>query len=364
MTKIGLPKSDLDTPALWLDLEALENNISYLARYFEKAEVEWRPHIKGIKVPALAHKLLNAGAIGITCAKLGEAEVMVAAGVKDILIANQIVTSQKIERLVRLCDQAEIKVAVDNADNVAALGVAASTAGIELGVLVEVNCGMDRAGVSPGEPTAGLAETINETPGLRFRGIMSWEGHVLAIEDPAVKCRAIDEAMIKVTASVTSCEKRGLPCEIISCGGGGTAEYTPFRGVATEIQAGGLVLADAQYRRWNGLTQPALYVRTTVTSRPTPKRIITDAGRKSLPFTNSAQEPDPIGLPPLESLTASAEHGILTLREEDPTIKVGDGIDFLVGYGDITVAMHDHMYGIRNGIIETIWPISGRGKFN
>ncbi len=360
MSEIGLPKSELDTPVLWVELATLEANIAKLAQHFKKAGVDWRPHTKGMKTPAVAHKALAAGAVGVTCAKLGEAEVMAAAGITDILVANQLVTPQKITRLVNLRKYADVKVAVDHPDNVAALGKAAREKDVELGVLVEIDIGMKRGGVQAGQAVLELASLVAETAGLKFLGVMSWEGHVLKIKDLEEKHREIDKAMAKVAESVALCEAQGLACTIVSGGGSGTAEYTPFTGVLTEIQAGGMVFSDAAYRSWNGLTESSLFVRTTVTSRPTPNRVITDAGYKALPAWH--KQPEAIDFPEIASLTTSAEHGVITLQADNDSIKVGDAFDFRVGYGDATVFLHDHVYGLRDGVVEAVWPLLGRGK--
>ena len=360
MSEVGLEKSELDTPVLWVDLEVMERNIATMAAHFKAAGIDWRPHTKGMKVPAIAHKALAAGAIGVTCAKLGEAEVMAAAGVGDILIANQIVTDKKITRLVQLRRQIDVKVAVDNPDNIAMLGAAAAAKGVELGVLVDIDSGMNRTGVRPGAPVLELATRVAETAGLAFRGVMSWEGHVLAHEDPEVKQREVDKAMGLVRDSVALCAEHGLACEIVSGGGSGTAELTPFTGVITEIQAGGGIFSDALYRSWNQLTEPCLHVRSTVTSRPAADRVIIDAGYKTVPAW--FQSPQLLDAPATKSLAFSAEHGVITLVEDDHAIRVGDAFDLVIGYGDATVFLHDQLYGVRAGVVEVVWPILGRGK--
>jgi len=360
---IGLPKTELDTPVLWVDLDRLEQNIAALARHFQNAGVHWRPHTKGIKVPAIAHKLLAAGAIGITCAKLGEAEVMVAAGIKDILIANQITGKHKLPRLANLCRQADVKVAVDSARNVAALGAAAVTYGTEIGVLVELNCGMERAGVQPGEAVLTLARLITQTPGLRLRGLMTWEGHALDLIDPTQKRQEIERSIGLITSSAELCRGHGIPVEIVSGGGSGTYTVTPFLPGMTEIQAGGAIFCDVTYQSWGVDLQPALFVQTTVTSRPNPQRIICDAGFKSLPSNDAP--PAPLGLAQtVKKVVSSAEHGALELQSPNDTLEVGDLLDFVVGYGDGTVYLHDVMVGVRNGIVECVWPILARGKLH
>ena len=198
MNEVGLRKDELDTPVLWVELDTLEKNIVTLAKHFGDAGVSWRPHTKGIKTPAIAHKSVAAGAIGITCAKLGEAEVMAAAGIDDILIANQIVTGQKITRLVNLRRHADVKVAVDNPDNILAVGKAAIEKGVEIGLLVNVDSGMNRAGVASAQRVLELAQLIAETSGVIFLGVMTWEGHTLGFEDPKEKHQAIDKAMSRL----------------------------------------------------------------------------------------------------------------------------------------------------------------------
>jgi len=360
MSEIGIQKAALDTPALWVDLDRLERNITQLASHFQQAGVQWRPHTKAVKIPALAHKLVAAGAIGITCAKLGEAEVMVAAGIQDILVANQVVGAQKITRLVNLRHHADVKVLVDNLENIAEIGAAAVAKGVTIGVLIEVNTGMDRSGVGLGEPTVTLAQQIAQTPGLKFMGIQTWEGHTLSFTDPEEKRRGIEQSIAQFVDTAQQCRNQGLPVEIVSAGGSGTYQVTPFLPGVTEIEAGGAIYCDVTYQEWGVALEPALFVQSIVTSRPAPTRIICDAGFKTLPrgFAN----PQPQGIDNVKSIVFSAEHGIITLDGPNTMLKVGDTFDILVGYSDATVFLHETLYGIRDGIVETAWAITGRGK--
>lgn len=360
MSEIGLRKEELDTPALWVELDRLEENIQRLGNHFRQAGIQWRPHTKGVKTPAIAHKLLEAGAIGVTCAKLGEAEIMAAAGIKDILVANQIVGPQKITRLVNLQRHADVKVIVDCIENVAAIGAAAIAKGVTVGVLIEINVGMDRAGVLPGEPTVALAKQIAAIPGVVFKGLQTWEGHTLTLTDADEKRRGIETSIARVAETAQQCRDAGLPVEIVSAGGSGTYQITPFLPGVTEIEAGGAIYCDMTYQEWGVTLEPALFVQSIVTSRPAPNRIICDAGFKTLPRGFAA--PKPVGIDHLKSIGLSAEHGILTLDSPNTALKVGDVFDFVVGYSDATVCLHDTIYGIRQGIVETAWPILGRGK--
>lgn len=359
MSEIGCPKESLDTPALWVDLDVLDENIRLLMANFSAAGVNWRPHTKGVKVPAIAQKLVEAGAIGVTCAKLGEAEVMVAGGLRYILIANQAVGAQKYRRLAALQRHADVKIAVDSTATLAGLAAAAQAAAVEIGVVVEVNVGMNRAGVAPGQPAVELAQAVQQQAGLRLAGLMAWEGHTLSVPEEQ-RPDAIRHSVGQLAESADACRQAGLPVGIVSCGGSGTMAITAHLPGVTEIQAGGAIFGDAAYQRWGTPTAPALFVQTVVTSRPARDRIITDAGYKTLPTT--VTPPRPVGLKNVEKIVGSAEHGVITLSTPNDALKVGDLLDIGVGYGDATVFLHDRLYGVRNGLVETAWAISGRGK--
>ncbi len=360
MSEVGLHKSELDTPFLWVDLDVLEQNIRVIAEYTQTAGIAWRPHIKGIKTPAIAHMLLQAGALGLTCAKLGEAEVMAAAGVTDMLIANQIVGLQKYRRLANLCRTADVKVAIDSTATLAMLNQAARAEGVAIGVIIELNTGMDRAGVLPGAAVVTLARAVSDYPGLRLRGLMAWEGHTMEIEDESLRRTAIERAVCLLCESAEQCRQAGIPIEIVSCGGSGTFTVTAHQPGITEIQAGGAVFNDMTYAGFHVLTGQALFVHSVVTSRPAPKRVIVDAGFKTMP--RWINRPQPVEMAGVADIALSAEHGIITLDEDNDAIAVGDRFDFVPGYSDTTVFLHDTIYALRNDRVEAVWPISARGK--
>lgn len=359
---IGLPKEGLDSPVLLVDLAVMESNIERMAHtIIREAGVRWRPHTKGIKSPALAHMLLEAGASGITCAKLGEAEVMVEAGIRDILIANQIVGPQKIARLVNLRRYASVKVAVDSVENIDALSAAARKKGVELEIVIEVDVGMNRAGVEPGESTVALAREIRARQNLRFAGLMTWESTALKITDPDKKRQAVAAALARLTTTAQQCRDEGMAVDIVSCGGTGTYWLSSFVEGITEVQAGGGIFCDVNYRRNLGVEHPyALTVLATVTSRPTPTRIVCDAGKKSMNCETAA--PAVVGLSGVGEIRLSAEHGTIELTTPNTEPRIGDKIEFVVGYADLTVALYDELYGIRDGLVETAWPLLGRGR--
>jgi D-serine deaminase-like pyridoxal phosphate-dependent protein len=358
---IGCHKLDLDTPALVLDLDVMERNVARMARTFRDAGVGWRPHTKAIKVPELAQRLLQAGAFGVTCAKLGEAEVMAAAGIRDILIANQIVGKAKIERLMKVLKLADVIIAVDNVRNVQELDRAAQASGQQLRVVIEVDIGMHRAGVAPGEEPVELAKQIDACGGLRFAGVFGWEGQAVKIADGTAKQQEIERSVGLLTATADRCRAAGLPVDIVSCGGTGTYQHAARLPGVTEVQAGGGIFCDMYYSQSMQVDHEfALTILASVTSRPVPTRIICDAGKKSMSM--DAARPRPLIEMPVTSLALSAEHSVIELEAPDSSLHVGDKVEFVVGYSDTTTMLHDELYGIRQGHVEVVWPVAGRGK--
>ena len=354
-------KSELDTPALLVDLDVMEANIARIAAECRRHGVSWRPHIKGQKTLEIIAKELAAGAIGVTCAKLGEAEVLAAAGFRDILIANQIVGPVKMRRLAALTAIAQPILAVDSLANIEELAATAQSSGRTLGLVVEVDIGMHRAGVQPGAPVVALARAIAGHPGLVFKGVTGWESHTVTIADPQEKARAVAAAIALLTASAEACRAAGLYAPIVSCGGTGTFPYCIRQPGVTEVQVGGGIFCDMHYATAYHLDFPcALTLLATVTSRPTATRIILDAGKKSM--SSDASPPAPLDLPALRSLRLSAEHATLELDAPSETPRVGDRVELIVGYSDTTVHLHEEIAAIRGGMVEAIWPIAARGR--
>jgi D-serine deaminase-like pyridoxal phosphate-dependent protein len=357
---IGQTVEDLDTPALLVDLEALDGNIAFMATYLRDRGVAWRPHAKAHKSPAIAHREIAAGAIGITCAKLGEAEVYVASGIRDILIANQIVGPIKTRRLAALAREAEIMVAVDHIDQVIAIDAAARESGSRPRVVLEVDSGMNRAGVAPGAAALELARRVSALDHLRFEGLMTWEGHAMAIADPEARVNEIRNAIGRVTETVEAIRTDGIPVNIVSSGGTGTFLTTGELSGITEVQAGGGIFGDAVYRGLGVPVQPALSIMVTVTSRPTPERILIDAGRKTI--DPSAHAPVVADLEHVASVVLSAEHGNITLSQPSATPRIGDRLRMLVGYSDQAVHLHEQHVALCEDRVVAIWPTLARGR--
>jgi D-serine deaminase-like pyridoxal phosphate-dependent protein len=357
---IGEPKTSLDTPALLVDLDLMEANIARVAKTCRAHGVGWRPHTKGQKTPEIIAKELAAGAIGVTCAKLGEAEVLAATGLRDILIANQIVGPAKVQRLRELRLRADPIVAVDSPAHVRELGAAMQGLGQALRIVIEVDIGMHRAGVLPGAPVVELAKTIAAQSGLRFVGVMGWESHAVTIADPAEKASTVARAIALLTASAEACRRAGYQVDIVSCGGTGTFPFCAQQPGVTEIQAGGAIFSDMHYRTHYHLDFPcALTLLATVTSRPTATRVILDAGKKAM--SSDAAAPHPVRVP-ATAVRLSAEHATLDLASPSERPVVGDKVELIVGYSDTTVHLHEEIVGVRNGRIEAIWRIAGRGR--
>lgn len=357
---IGLERTALPTPALVADLDVVEANIQRIAAACRAGGKAWRPHIKGLRVPALAHKALTAGAIGITCAKLGEAEAMAAAGIVDILIANQIVGPDKLRRVAALARDARMTIAVDSMKQAELLDAAAEAAGTRVGVVIEVDIGIARAGVRPGDVVA-LARQLVRRDNLEFRGVMGWEGHTCAIADQTAKETAVASAVAVLVEAAQACRAEGMDAAVVSCGGTGTYWITARQPGVTEVQAGGGIFADLRYVRRFGVDHAmALRLMATVTSRPTPTRIVCDAGKKSM----NAEAPlsEPLDLGPIKSVTLSAEHVAVELGEARTEPLVGEKIDFAVGYLDMTTHLHETLFGVRNGRVESAWQILPRSS--
>ncbi len=361
-TLVGLPVAELDTPALLVDIDAMDRNIAHIAQTMREAGVQWRPHAKGHKCPAIAHRQIAAGAIGVTVAKVSEAEVMATAGVKDILIANQVVGPIKTRRLAALiaATGADVIVAVDNPANVRELNDAAAAHGVKPRVVVEVDSGMQRCGVAPGEASVALAQAVHDSPHLRFAGVMAWEGHTVSMSDDAQRRDEIVKAITRLTETAEACRAAGLPVEIVSCGGSGTYLHAAPQPGITEIQAGGGTMGDGFYRDLGARIEPALTLIATVTSRPTADRIVTDAGRRAV--DPSQKPPKARDVAGVQGMKFSAEHGIIALDGPTEWPRVGDRLVLEINYTDQAVHLHESLFAVRDGVIEAIWPVACRGR--
>lgn len=355
---IGLSKQELETPALCLDLDAYDRNVMRMVDYIDKqCGIAWRPHMKGQKAVPLAHRAVAAGAIGVTCATVYEAQAVAESGIQNILLAHETVGRRKLQRLAQLQRVATVISATDSADHLKMLGEAARGEGVTIPVILELNVGMDRCGIAPGEPSLELAKLASSTEGIRFLGVMGWEGHILKYDD-AEKQRQAQSSMKALIETAELCRGAGLNVEIVSAAGGGTFLVSaPIKGL-TEVQAGGAVFSDLSYQKWGLDHEFSLTLLTRVVSRPDATHAIVDGGFKTMSFCHGY--PQPLGLGKLKGLVLSAEHGTLEFEEPNTTLHVGDTVEFVPGYTDSTVCLHDEMCALKDGILQEVWPITGR----
>ena len=314
MPTVGMSRGELDTPALLLDLDRFEANVRRLSTAIAAGGKDWRPHSKGHKSPWIARRQMEFGAIGVTCAKVSEAEVMVEGGIPSVLVANELATRTKVERAARLQDRAEVIICADDPFHVRLASEVATDLGVEIPMVVDINVGMERTGVAPGRPALEIARAIDRAPGVRLAGIMGYEGHVLTAWPNEEKRDGTIAAVAGLIESRRLIEDDGMTVGIVSGGGSGNYMFAASLDGLTELQAGGACLMDQFYGKLCHLEELgfeyALTILTTVTSRPTSERVITDAGFKTLSAGEAGRQPFLVERPDYELEYLSAEHGI------------------------------------------------------
>jgi D-serine deaminase-like pyridoxal phosphate-dependent protein len=347
---------ELDTPTLTIDLDALEENLDRYQRYYSEHGIGLRPHIKTHKTLAIAAKQMAKGAIGLTCQKVGEAEVMVSGGLAvDILIPFNIIGKQKLERLTALATQTRLTVAADSEYTVKGLAEAAQKAGVTLGVIVEVECGMNRTGVATPQGAAELAKKIDKAKGLELRGFMGYP-------TPPASREIIQE-------TIALFDKAGLSREIVSGGSTRHALEAHLVPELTEYRIGEYPTGGEGHLRAGRHTveQCALRIQATVISKPTDDRIILDAGSKTM-SASTYQAPHGTSMgyivqyPDARFYGASEEHGHVDVSACAKKPEIGERVEVLPVHPCPCVNEHDEMVAVRNGVVEAVWPIYARGK--
>jgi D-serine deaminase-like pyridoxal phosphate-dependent protein len=349
-----LGPAHLETPALLVDLDAMEQNLQTMALFFRGLPAKLRPHFKNHRVLELAARQMEHGAIGITCARLWQAERLVNAGIRNVLIANELAGESPLQRFVELSAQAPVLVAVDNASVVADMARLARNRGTDLNLLVDVDLGLKRCGVRPGEGAVSLARVV-VGQGLKFRGIMGYEGHLQPLLPGPEKQSIVKEAMKALVETRNQIEAIGIPVEIVSCGG--TGDYAiagSFPGV-TENQAGSYLLMDSWYAPYAPDFKPALSVLATVISKTPGERIVVDAGVKAI--SGERGLPSVKGVAGLKLKALHAEHAPIEIVDSAVQVEVGDKIEIAVHYHDGTIQLHPKMYGVRQGKVERTFSI-------
>jgi 3-hydroxy-D-aspartate aldolase len=365
---IGDAIDDIDTPALIVDLDAFDANLNAMAAFAKAAGVRLRPHAKTHKCPTIALMQIAAGAVGQCCQKVGEAEALIDGGVRDVLVTNEIVDARKLARLAHLATRATVGLCFDNADAVAAASRAARAVGVELGALVEIEIGMQRCGIGPGQPAADLARRIADAPGLSFRGVQAYHGAAQHLHGSAARERAISAAADGVRATLAALQKAGLPCELVTGAGTGTYRLEAASGLWNELQVGSYLFMDTEYARIEGDDAGggryrdfahSLFVLSTVMSVPAPGRAIVDAGLKS--YSAEKGPPWVHDRAGIQVTAISDEHARLELSTAARPLRLGEKLRLIPGHCDPTINLHDCYVAVRGGRVEALWPITARG---
>jgi D-serine deaminase-like pyridoxal phosphate-dependent protein len=356
---LGQPLAALDTPQLVLDLDAIDANVRRMLAAGKERGVNVRTHFKSLKCGGLAKHIAKLGGTSFLCAKLNEAEVLADAGITDILIANQVVGPHKMKRLGDLARRVQLRVCVDDAGNIETLSRAMREAGATLGVLVEVDIGMARCGVTPGEPSVALARQIAQSPGLRFDGLQGYDGHlqlIADVEERRAKCRQGLEQLIGTRRLI---EKAGIPVAVVTGAGTGTWEFVAGYEGVTEIQPGSFVLMDCVYHTVRPEFGCGLSILASVLS-VRPGWYVLDAGSKAI--SRDFGSPVIKGHPEEKVQKLSEEH---TKVEIDPVpVRIGDRREVIPAHCCATMNLHRQCVGVRQGKVEAVWPIEASGRYD
>ena len=364
--EIGMALEDVDTPALLLDLDAFEFNIQLMAGFAKKFGINHRPHAKTHKSPVVAQKQIAAGAVGQCCQKVAEAEILVAGGVSNVLVSNQIVGRRKLDRLAGLARNANISVCVDDQDNINHINAAAKRFNAKIDVLVEIDIGAGRCGVVPGKAAVELAQIIAKNSNLTFGGLQAYQGRAQHIRGFGERKIAIEKAGKLVQETIHLLSEAGLECRLVTGAGTGTFQFEADSGIWNELQAGSYCFMDADYGlnlnetgEFINTFRNSLFIWSTIMSHPTKDRAVVDAGHKATSIESGL--PLVADLKDVKYVSASDEHGSLALGRDAIDLKIGQKIRLIPGHCDPTVNLHDWYIGIRNGMVEAIWPVEARG---
>ncbi|MEW6690323.1 MAG: DSD1 family PLP-dependent enzyme [Pseudomonadota bacterium] len=360
---VGMRLEEADTPALVLELDAFEANLRRLADAVA-GRVRVRAHAKTHKCAEIARRQVAAGAVGVCCQKVSEAEALVEGGIADVLVSNEVVGARKLERLAALARRAKIGVCVDDAGNARDLQAAAARAGAALDVYIELEVGMGRCGIAPGEPALALARVVRDSPNLRFAGLQAYHGRAQHFRSMRERREAIGGSASAVRETKALLEKHNIPCPIVTGAGSGTFALEIESGAWNEIQPGSYIFMDRDYAQ-NEWLPPlprfahALFVLTAVMSRPRADFAIVDAGLKASSVDSGM--PAVWERPGLSYVRASDEHGWVEIAGGAAAPGLGDKLLLIPGHCDPTVNLYDWYVCVRKGVVEALWPISARG---
>ena len=365
----GMGEADIQTPCLVLDLDALERNIKKMGDYARAHGMRHRVHgkmHKSVDVAKLQEKL--GGAVGVCCQKVSEAEVFARGGIKDVLVSNQVRDPLKIDRLARIPELgSRTIVCVDDLANVADLSAAVQKHGTELECFIEIDCGAGRCGVTTTDAVVEIARAIEAAPGLKFTGIQAYQGAMQHLDSYNDRKAKLDVAIAMVKDAVEGLKAAGLEPKFVSGGGTGSYYFETDSGVYNELQCGSYAFMDADYGRIldksgnridQGEWENSLFILTSIMSHAKGDKAICDAGLKAQSVDSGL--PFIYGRDDVEYIKCSDEHGIID--DPDGVLKVNDKLKLVPGHCDPTCNVHDWYVGVRGGKVESLWPVSARGK--
>ena len=365
---IGMDEKDIQTPCLILDLDALERNIKKMGDYARANGMRHRVHgkmHKSVDVAKLQERL--GGAVGVCCQKVSEAEAFARGGIKDILVSNQVRDPAKIDRLARLPKYgARIIVCIDDVDNVADLSAAAQKHDTLLECFVEIDCGAGRCGVVATQAVVEIAKAIDAAPALKFTGIQAYQGAMQHLDSYEARKAKLDVAIAQVKDAVEALKTEGLAPELVSGGGTGSYYFESRSGVYNELQCGSYAFMDADYGRIldkdgqridQGEWENALFILTSVMSHAKKDKAICDAGLKAQSVDSGL--PFIYGRDDVKYVKCSDEHGVI--EDLGGVLKINEKLRLVPGHCDPTCNVHDWYVGVRNGKVESLWPVTARG---
>lgn len=363
--EVGMSIDEVSTPSLIIDLDAFEKNVKIMRDFIRKAGVRHRAHAKTHKSADIAlYQIEHGDACGICCQKVAEAEALVDAGVKDVLVSNQVVDPKKIDRLAQLAKKARVLVCVDDMDNVDALSAAATMHSVTIECLVEIDCGAGRCGVLWGDPVVAIAKKIAGSAGLVFSGIQAYQGAAQHIHDFSERKAKIDVAVKQVSDTIDMLKDEGLECDIVGGAGTGSYYFEGSSGIYNEMQCGSYIFMDADYQRVKDQSgclisefDNSLFILTSVMSKAKAEMAICDAGLKAQSVDSGL--PVIFGRDDIEYIKCADEHGVIA--DPNNTLKLNDRLKLVPGHCDPTCNLYDWYVCVRDGKVECLWPITARG---
>jgi len=358
---------ELPTPSVLVDLDVLERNILKMAEFTKSKNCGLRPHAKSHKSPFIAKKQMNAGAVGVCCQTIIEAEAMIMNGIEHILLTHNLASAPMIERFLSLAKNGDAKILVDGPENAEMLAKAAKHRGLQVDVLVEVNIGNNKAGQEPGEPAAKFASWVSKQDGLKFKGLQCYEGNLqLSIPDFDKRKEQAAATLQKITITINALKHLGLVPEIVTGGGTGTYNITAGYPGITDIQPGSYIMMDRRYSEieTSGSDfEQAMTIISTVVSTPTESRAVTDLGWKAVGIEYEAigwgGMPRPL-IHGAKYATGGDEHGVLNCERPSSRPNVGDKVKFIPAHCDTTLNLHGVFYGVRGDRVEAVCPVARR----